>query len=119
MLEILSQQNEEHRENPFSIGALHNITIGDSQPLAAKRFTPQGPGQYIKISQGAYDDSGFRMFTVVLDRAKFVSDAGVYFYMTNSDESEDPDTSSDDTIVSRVVDMNTASRRLGVVVLDE
>ncbi|KAJ5213531.1 hypothetical protein N7449_000700 [Penicillium cf. viridicatum] len=119
VLEILSQQNEENRENPFSIGALHNITTDDSQPLAAKRFTPQGPDQYIKSSQGACDDSGFRMFTVVLDRAKFVSEAGVYFYMTDSDESEDPDTSSDDTIVSRVVDMNTAARRLGVVVLDE
>ncbi|KAJ5121652.1 uncharacterized protein N7515_009613 [Penicillium bovifimosum] len=120
VLEILSQQNEEkNRENPFSIGALHNITTGDSQPLAAKRFTPQEPDQYIKSSQGACDDSEFRMFTVVLDRAKFVSEAGVYFYMTDSDESEDPDTSSDDTIVSRVVDMNTAARRLGVVALDE
>ncbi|KAJ5563285.1 hypothetical protein N7535_008449 [Penicillium sp. DV-2018c] len=120
VLEILSQQNEEkNRENPFSIGALHNITTGDSQPLAAKRFTPQQPDQYIKSSQGACDDSEFRMFTVVLDRAKFVSEAGVYFYMTDSDESVDPDTSSDDTIVSRVVDMNTAARRLGVVVLDE
>ncbi|KAJ5164847.1 uncharacterized protein N7500_006677, partial [Penicillium coprophilum] len=54
-----------------------------------------------KTSQGACDGSGFRMFTVVLDRANFVSEAGVYFYMTDSDESEDPDTSSDDTIVSR------------------
>lgn len=118
VLKILSQRNEENRENPFSIGALHNITTG-SQPLAAKRFTPQGPDQYIKSSQGACDDSGFRTFTVVLDRAKFVSEAGVYFYMTDSDESEDPDTSADDTIVSRVIDMNTAARRLGVVVLDE
>ncbi|KAF7519657.1 hypothetical protein PCG10_009823 [Penicillium crustosum] len=119
VLEILSQRNEENRENPFSIGALHNITTYDGQPLAAKRVTPQGPDQYIKSSQGACDDSGFRTFTVVLDRAKFVSEAGVYFYMTDSDESEEPDTSSDDTIVSRVVDMNTAAWRLGVVVLDE
>lgn len=120
VLEILSQQNEEaNQENPFSIGAVHNITTGDSQPLAAKRFTPQGSDQYIKSPHGQRDNSGFRMFTVVLDRAKFISEAGVYFYKTDWDESEDPDTSSDDTIVARVPDMNTAARRLGVVVLDE
>jgi len=120
VLEILSQQNEQvNQENPFSIGAIHNITTGDSQPLAAKRFTPQGPGQYIQSPQGQCDNSGFRIFTVVLDRAKFISEAGVYFYKTDWDECEDPDTSSDDTIVSRIPDMNTAARRLGVVVLDE
>lgn len=120
VLGILSKQNEqERRENTYSIGALHNITKDDSQPLAAKRFTPQGPDWYIRNSRGVSDDSLFRMFAVVLDRAKFISEAGVYFFMTDSDESEDPDTSSDDTTVFRAVDMNTAARRLGVVVLDE
>ena len=59
----------------------------------------------------------------MLDRAKFVSEAGVYFYMAYLDGSENPDPSMqdapDDTQVVRGVDMSTVARRLGVVVLDE
>ncbi|CRL18261.1 unnamed protein product [Penicillium camemberti] len=64
----------------------------------------------------------FRLFTVILDRAKFVSEAGVYFYMAYLDGSENPDPSMqdapDDTQVVRGVDMSTVAARLGVVVLD-
>jgi hypothetical protein len=58
----------------------------------------------------------------VLDRAKFVSEAGVYFYMADWDASGDPDPDlevcSDDTQVLRGVDMSTIAGRLGMVVLD-
>jgi hypothetical protein len=58
----------------------------------------------------------------VLDRAKFVSEAGVYFYMAYLDASEDSDPSMvdapDDTQVVRGVDMSTVAGRLGVVALD-
>lgn len=54
------------------------------------------------------------MFTVVLDRAKFVSEAGVYFYMADPYLEDAPD----DTQVLRGVDMSTIAGRLGMVVLD-
>ncbi|KAJ5090742.1 hypothetical protein N7532_009426 [Penicillium argentinense] len=96
---------------------------GDDQPPTAKRISPQKPEKYIINSKGKSCDL-FRMFTVVLDRAKFVSEAGVYFYMTDwSSQSRDPDpyseVCSDDTEIVRGVDMNTVAGRLGVVVLEE
>ncbi|KAJ6087107.1 hypothetical protein N7467_006021 [Penicillium canescens] len=87
----------------------------------AKRITPQEPEKYIIIAQGKSCEL-FRLFTVVLDRAKFVSEAGVYFYIAYLDTSEDPDPSMEDapdnTQVVRGVDISTVARRLGVVVLD-
>ncbi|KAJ6035403.1 uncharacterized protein N7446_010164 [Penicillium canescens] len=122
VLEILSRQTqEEDRENSFPIGALHNISTGDDQPPTSKRITPQIPEKHIITGQGRFCEL-FRLFTVVLDRAKFVSEAGVYFYMAYLDGSENPDPSMqdapDDTQVVRGVDMSTVARRLGVVVLD-
>jgi hypothetical protein len=122
VLEILSQQTqEEDQENPFPIGALHNIPAGDDQPPTAKRITPQEPEKYIITAQGKSCEL-FSLFTVVLDRAKFVSEAGVYFYMAYLDASEDSDPSMvdapDDTQVVRGVDMSTVAGRLGVVALD-
>ena len=122
VLEILSRQTqEEDRENSFPIGALHNISTGDDQPPTSKRITPQIPEKHIITGQGRFCEL-FRLFTVVLDRAKFVSEAGVYFYMAYLDGSENPDPSMqdapDDTQVVRGVDMSTVAGRLGVVVLD-
>ncbi|KAJ5294893.1 hypothetical protein N7508_009714 [Penicillium antarcticum] len=122
VLEILSQQTqEEDRENPFPIGALHNIPAGDNRLPTAQRITPQEPEKYMITAQGKSCEL-FRLFTVVLDRAKFVSEAGVYFYMAYLDASEDSDPSMegapDDTQVVRGVDMMTVAGRLGVVVLD-
>ncbi|KAJ6150625.1 hypothetical protein N7471_001824 [Penicillium samsonianum] len=114
VLEILSRQTqEEDRENSFPIGALHNIPAGDDQPLTAKRITPQEPEKYIITAQGRSCEL-FRLFTVVLDRAKFVSEAGVYFYMADPYLEDAPD----DTQVLRGVDMSTIAGRLGMVVLD-
>ncbi|KAJ5427319.1 hypothetical protein N7465_002389 [Penicillium sp. CMV-2018d] len=121
VLEILSRQTqEEDRENSFPIGALHNISTGDDQPPTSKRITPQIPEKHIITGQGRFCER-FRLFTVVLDRARFVSEAGVYFYMAYLDGSENPDLSMqdapDDTQVVRGVDMSTVPGRLGVVVL--
>ncbi|QKX52954.1 uncharacterized protein TRUGW13939_00025 [Talaromyces rugulosus] len=73
VLEILSgKTQEEDRENSFPIGALHNISTGDDQPPTSKRITPQIPDKHIISGQGKFCEV-FRLFTVVLDRAKFVS----------------------------------------------
>ncbi|KAJ5110622.1 hypothetical protein N7532_001157 [Penicillium argentinense] len=119
VLEILSQQTQEDRENPFPVGAFHNIATGDDQPPTAKCITPQQPEKYISTAQGRFCEL-FRLFTVVLDRAKFVSEAGVYFYMAHLDAPEDPslEETPADTQVVRSSDMSTVAGRLGVVVLD-
>lgn len=122
VLEILSRETqEEDRENAFPIGALHNVSTGDDQPRISKRITPQIPEEHINTGQGRFCQL-FRLFTVVLDRPKFVSEAGVYFYIAYLDAFENPDPSiqdaPDDTQVVRGVDMSTVAGRLGVVVLD-
>lgn len=52
----------------------------------------------------------FRVFAVVLDRARFVSEAGIYFYMADWDSSGDPDphleVCPDDTWVWRGLGMS-------------
>jgi hypothetical protein len=122
VLEVQSLQTQGgNRENPFPIGALHTFPAGDEQSPTARRITPQEPEQYFIAAQGT-SRTIFRLFTVVLDRAKFVSEAGVFFYMADRDASGDPDPyledGPDDTQVLRGVDMSTVARRLGMVVLD-
>ncbi|KOS36595.1 hypothetical protein ACN38_g12651, partial [Penicillium nordicum] len=64
----------------------------------------------------------FRLFTVKLDRAKFASEVGVYFYMADFGASGDPDpyleVCPDDTQIFRAVNMSTVAGRLRIVVLD-
>ncbi|KAJ6013128.1 hypothetical protein N7522_003483 [Penicillium canescens] len=120
--EVLAHQTQEgDQENPFPIGALHTFSAGDEQPPTAHRFTPQRPGKYL-TSAKATASTPFRLFTVALDRAKFISEAGVYFYMADFDASGDPDpyleVCPDDTQIFRGVDMSTVAGRLGLVVLD-
>lgn len=121
VLKILSEQTEEDPENSFPVGALYKISTGDDQPQTWKRVTPQITEKQIITGQGRFCDT-FHLFAVVLDRANFVSEAGVYFYMAYLDGSENPDPSMedapDDTQVVRGVDMSTVVARLGMVVLD-
>ncbi|KAJ5504330.1 hypothetical protein N7463_007204 [Penicillium fimorum] len=109
------------RENPFPIGALHTFLAGDGQSLIVHRITPQEPDQYFIAAQGP-SPTIFRLFTVVLDRARFVSEAGVYFYMADWDASGDPDPywedKPDDTQILRGVDVGMIAERLGMVALD-
>jgi hypothetical protein len=115
LLEILSQQNKENRENTFPVGALHNMRAEEDQPPAAKRVTPRGSEKYF----GAYEEDEFSTFAVVLDRANFVSENGVYFCINDKNQNQYTAVSGDDTDVVRSVDMNTVARRLGVLILDE
>ncbi|CAG7924826.1 unnamed protein product [Penicillium olsonii] len=117
--EALSYYNQ---ENPFTIGALHTFSVDNEQSSASYRSTPQQSDKYFASAKQTAK-TPFRLFTVALDRPKFVSKAGVYFYMAEFDTSGDPDpyleVCSDDTQVFRVEDMSTVAGRLGVVVLDE
>ncbi|KAJ5334058.1 uncharacterized protein N7506_007841 [Penicillium brevicompactum] len=121
VLKILSEQTEEDPENSFLVGALHKVSTGDDQLQTWKHVTPQIPEQQIITGQGRFCEP-FRLFAVVLDRANFVSESGVYFYMAYLDGSENPGPSMedapDDTQVVRGVDMSTVAGRLGMLVLD-
>ncbi|CAG8274342.1 unnamed protein product [Penicillium salamii] len=115
VLESLSQQNQESQESPFPIGALHNILSEEDQPPAAKRVTPRGPEKYL-YNWLPYESG---TFTVVLDRAKFVSENGVHFYKNHCSKVNDSEVLSDNTNIVRGVNMSAVARRLGMVVLDE
>jgi hypothetical protein len=110
-----------HQENTFPIGALHTFSAGDEQPPTAHRFTPQQSDKYFASAKGTASTL-FRLFTVALDRAKFLSEAGVYFYMAGFDAFRDPNPylqiCPDDTQIFRGVDMSTSAGRMGIVVLD-
>ncbi|KAJ5823214.1 hypothetical protein N7447_005554 [Penicillium robsamsonii] len=121
VLEVQSHQTQgEDRADPFPIGALNTFSVGDEQSPSAYRTIRQEP-QYFITAQEMYPMI-FRLFAIVLDRAKFVSEAGVYFYMADCDASGDPDPywqdSPDDTQVLRGVDMSTIAGRLGMAGLD-
>ncbi|KAA8651046.1 hypothetical protein EYZ11_003783 [Aspergillus tanneri] len=122
-IEVLSHQTQDgDQENPFPIGAMHTFSAGDVQPPTAHRITLQQPEDTLIAAQRTLRTS-FRVFAVVLDRAKFVSEAGVYFYMADWDASGDPDPDlevcPDDTQVWRGVGMSEVAGRLGMVVLEE
>ncbi|KGO58340.1 hypothetical protein PEX2_068500 [Penicillium expansum] len=89
VLEILSQQTQgrgPRKSLPYRRSTQYPAC--DDQTPTANRITPQDPEKSIIIAQGKYCDL-FRLFTVVLDRAKFISEAGVYFYMADLDASKD------------------------------
>lgn len=116
--EALSHHNQ---ENPFAIGALHPLSADNEQPSVAYRFTPQKSDKYFASAKETAN-TPFRLFRIALDRPRFVSEAGVYFYMADFDTSGDPDpyleVCPDDTQIFRVEDMSTVAGRLGIVVLD-
>lgn len=123
VIEVLSTQStqEEIREDPFPIGALHTFYAGDEQSPITHRMTPQLSDAYFVPTEKP-PRIPYRLFTVVLDRAKFVSEAGVYFYKAYWDATGNVDPyaedAPDDTQVSRGVDLGTTAGRLGLVVPD-
>jgi hypothetical protein len=123
VIEVLSSQStqEENREDPFPIGALHTFHTGDEQSPTTHRMTPQLSDAYFVPTEKP-PRIPYRLFTVVLDRARFVSEAGVYFYKAYWDSTGNVDPyaedAPDDTQVSRGVDLGTTAGRLGLVVPD-
>ncbi|KAJ5834451.1 hypothetical protein N7447_000477 [Penicillium robsamsonii] len=123
VIEVLSSQptHEENREDPFLIGALHTFYAGNEQSPITCRMTPQRSDAYLSRTENQ-SWTPYRLFTVVLDRAKFVSEAGIYFYKAYWDSTTDLDPYAEDaphdTDVVRGVDLSTTAGRLGLVVFD-
>ncbi|KAJ5592264.1 hypothetical protein N7537_009168 [Penicillium hordei] len=122
VIEILSSQStQENREDPFPIGALHTFYAGDEQSPTTHRMTPQLSDAYFAPTEKP-PRIPYRLFTVVLDRAKFVSEAGAFFYKAYWDSTGNIDPYAEDapndTQISRGVDLGTTARRLGLVVPD-
>lgn len=110
------------QEDPFPIGALHTFYTGEEKsPTITHRMTPQLSDAYFVPTEKP-PRIPYRLFAVVLDRAKFVSEAGVCFYKGYWDSTGDVDPyaedAPDDTQVSRCVDLATTARRLGFMVPD-
>ncbi|KAJ5494542.1 hypothetical protein N7463_010629 [Penicillium fimorum] len=99
--------------------SLHSIDClsppGDEQSPTTHRMTPQYSDAYFIYLP-------YRLITVVLDRAKFFSEARVYFFKAYWDSTGDVDPYAEDdpgdTEVSRGVNLGTTAGPLGLVVLD-
>ncbi len=103
----------------FTPGALHNFPADDNEPAALHRVTPQNELDSIADAKhAARDPCG--VFAVVLDRANFISDAGVYFYIADfGDDGISEENLSDDTTIRRCVGMAEAARRLAMLAIEE
>ncbi|KAJ5782358.1 hypothetical protein N7457_004132 [Penicillium paradoxum] len=104
------------------IGALHTFSANEDETPAPHRIPPSYPHDSIYAARVGLS-TPYRVFAVVLDRANFVSEAGIYFYMADWDASNDPDpfleVCPDDAEVRRCVGMSEAARRLAMLAVDE
>lgn len=105
-----------HENTAFTIGALHLFSSQNDEPPATHRVCPFFCGDTLATARRAVNDT-FRVFTVVLDRPNFVSEAGVYFYMDERDKDEWDD--AEDTQVLRCPGMHEAARRLAMLVVED
>ncbi|KAJ5987934.1 hypothetical protein N7481_003144 [Penicillium waksmanii] len=77
VIEALSSESNQEgdQEDPFPIGALHTFYTGDEQsPATIHRMAPQLSDAYFVPTEKP-PRIPYRLFAVVLDRAKFVSEA--------------------------------------------
>ncbi|PLN83777.1 hypothetical protein BDW42DRAFT_164074 [Aspergillus taichungensis] len=108
-------RHEEGENSP--IGARH--TIPPSEHPA--RVSPQRRSDRLVTAQAMLKDP-YRVFAVVLDKPAFVREPGVCFYMTDYDDSNEPDPedpSSPDTQVWRSAGMAQVARRLAMLAVEE
>ncbi|OJJ03025.1 hypothetical protein ASPVEDRAFT_53586 [Aspergillus versicolor CBS 583.65] len=108
------------RTTEFAPGALHKFAANDGDIAALHRVSPQNE---LDSLAGAQNVLTFPcgVFAVVLDRANFVSEAGVYFYVADfgDDEDSEEENLSDDTKVWRCIGMAEAARRLAMLAVEE
>ncbi|OQE12284.1 hypothetical protein PENVUL_c001G08374 [Penicillium vulpinum] len=106
-----------HQQTNLPIGALHTFCASEDDLPAPHYISPQLPEESLSAARKMLR-TPFRMFAVVLDRANFVSQAGIFFYMTNFDALNDPDlnleVSPDDTQIRRGVGISEVARRLAM-----
>ncbi|KAL2869905.1 uncharacterized protein BJX67DRAFT_378950 [Aspergillus lucknowensis] len=109
-----------HGPEDLPIGALQTFSA-DESPATPHRVSPQRRPDTLgtaRISLARHH----RVFAVVLDRPTLVSEAGVYFYMTDYDNSNDPVPTwpeRPDTEVWRSAGMREVARRLGMLAVEE
>lgn len=104
----------------FAPGALYKFPVDDGEPAALHRVSPQNElDRFWDAQHAARNPCG--VFAVVLDRANFVSEAGVYFYTADFgyDETSKKEDLSDDTKVWRCIGMAEAARRLAMLAVEE
>ncbi|KAL2828495.1 hypothetical protein BDW59DRAFT_178849 [Aspergillus cavernicola] len=114
-----------NHQTKFPLGARHIFSSdpGTNEPPAAHRVTPQSSDGMIEAVSSNLKDP-YTVFAVVLDRATFVNEAGIYFYISGySNHGErrpfDPKPHPDDTEVWRSPGIADAARRLGTLVGEE
>ncbi|KAL4947026.1 hypothetical protein BDW69DRAFT_190590 [Aspergillus filifer] len=103
-------------------GAVHTLSSGSSEngPVAEDRVTPQLRRDSIAYARQRVRDP-YRVFAVVLDRANFVDEAGVYFFMEDMDNSswEGIEGCPNMEIWRCTSDMALVARRLAMLVVEE
>lgn len=105
--------------NDFPIGALHTFPPNNNETPVTHRVSPQLRPDALNTAQRQLAHP-YRAFAVVLDRANFVTEAGVYFYMADPDTSQrDPAISGPDTEVWRSAGMREVARRLAMLAVEE
>ena len=108
----------------FPIGALYTLTSDHTDPNRAPaphRISPQRRSDGLATALMMLREP-YRVFAVVLDKARFVREAGVCFYMTDYDESKEPDrddVSCPNTQVWRSAGMSEVARRLAMLAVEE
>lgn len=112
---VLTSQSTE-----FAPGALHKFAVNDGEPAALHRVTPKNELDSVAGAQATVGHP-CGVFAVVLDRANFVGEAGVYFYIADygDDELSTVESRSDDTEIRRCVGIAEAARRLAMLAVEE
>ncbi|KAK2767729.1 hypothetical protein FQN54_003887 [Arachnomyces sp. PD_36] len=120
---LLTHRNALRRHNDgdtFPIGALHNISANNNDPTP-QRVSPQRRSDRLATAKEMLKRP-YRVFAVVLDRALFVSEPGVCFYMTDYDTSNAPHpvfVSYPETQVWRSAGIHEVARRLAMLAVEE
>ncbi|KAI9370922.1 hypothetical protein BJX61DRAFT_535234 [Aspergillus egyptiacus] len=114
------------QEPHFRVGALHTFAAdpqgSDGHAAAPQRVAPQSPEESVHAAREALR-APYRVFAVVLDRATFVSDAGIYFYISGYSVPDERlaymEPHPADTEIRRSPGIAEAARRLAMLVVEE
>ncbi|KAL4794871.1 hypothetical protein BDV19DRAFT_364074 [Aspergillus venezuelensis] len=102
-------------------GAVHTFSRSPSanEPVAEYRVSPQLRRDSIEYARQLVRDP-YQVFAVVLDRANFVDEAGVYFFMADNSSGEaDIERCPKMEVWRCTSDMALIARRLAMLVLEE
>ncbi|KAL3476932.1 hypothetical protein BJX99DRAFT_227192 [Aspergillus californicus] len=116
---ILPAYRDAHQNTPFSIGALHTLTArGDDHPTVHRLF----PHNMDPAYRGAYLIRNNGDSAVFIDRANFLRDPGVCFYMTEYLDDDDlyrDGADRPETNIQRSPDMAEVAYRMAMRMAEE